>query len=143
MRNELRLDRISISPKSLLFWCACLLLTSRISAQTENETFENAFGLHETPFAESKESINNENHENPVPPEDMVHSLSEVADLNQGEGNHLSHVKDEEEKVDAGANHIDDTFEGKNEGKDEVVFSGDFSGKIAGEKNGKYVRYGE
>ncbi|XP_076484007.1 protein mesh isoform X2 [Bombus vancouverensis nearcticus] len=55
MRNEFCIGVFAF-PKSIVFCCLLLLLSSQISAQTENESFENAFGLDETQSMDNKKS---------------------------------------------------------------------------------------
>ncbi|XP_060822301.1 protein mesh-like isoform X2 [Bombus pascuorum] len=56
MRNEFCIG-VFASPKSIVSCCLLLLLSSQISAQTENQSIENAFGLDETQSMDNKKSI--------------------------------------------------------------------------------------
>ncbi|CAK9825077.1 Protein mesh [Anthophora retusa] len=155
MRNEPSISRIFATSTLIVRWCLLLLLATRISGQTENEIFENAFGLDEPAFTENGESIFTESGENNSKVTDektvcwkciliRISSVSEVEDLNDGkdpEGNVWKHMTDngEEKKEEEGPVVINN--EGKIESKDELTYSQGLSGKMAGEKSEKYVRY--
>lgn len=135
MRNEVRPGRIFGSSRSIVALCSfLLLLTSRISGQIEKETFESAFGLDEVDSADNKEPFHAKSNENHVDVlEKSPETLSEVEDLNEGENNH-----DEGKREEASPDN-----EPQPEPKGEIAVSEGISGRMAEEKSGKYVRYGE
>lgn len=138
MRNEFRLDRVLRSSRSIAVSCCLLfLLTTRISAQIDNETFERAFGLIEPESTENKESLYTESNGNhaDVTEKKEPGAPSEVEDLIEGENNHEEETGEEVPP--------DTDKELKNEPKAEVTISRGIAGRIAEEKTGKYVRYGK
>ncbi|XP_076664606.1 sushi domain containing 2 mesh isoform X2 [Andrena cerasifolii] len=137
MRNdEFRLDRVFRFSRSIVVSCCLIfLLTTRISAQTDNETFESAFGLIEPESTENKESLytdSNGNHADVTEKKEPGAPL-EVEDLIEIENNHEEETGEEVPP--------DTVKEPKNEPKAEVTISGGLAGRIAEEKTGKYVRY--
>ncbi|KAK1121815.1 hypothetical protein K0M31_010127 [Melipona bicolor] len=139
MRNEFCLDRVFAFPKSVVFWCLFVLSINQISTQIENETFENAFGLN-TQSMDNKESIYAESNENigQIP---SIETQSEVVDLNEGGNNYGDNDETEKGIEVVPASRIDDDPDEKNKPKDEIAISHGLSGKMAGRKIGKYVRY--
>lgn len=142
MRNKLRPDRVSGFAKSILVGCFLLsVLIVRTSGQIDNETFENAFGLDETEFPDNQEPIytGSNTDDEKVEAEDPQ---SEVEDLNEdgGGGNNQDDAKEVNGDVPANANQNSGQ---ENDAKEEVSVSHGISGKMAGGKSEKYVRYGE
>ena len=139
MRNEFCLERVFAFPKSVIFSCLFVLLINQTSGQIENETFENAFGL-DTQSMDNKESIYEESNENigQIP---SLETQSEVVDLNEGGNNYGDNDETEKGVEEVPASRIDDDPDQKN--KDEIAISHGLSGKMAGRKTGKYVRYGK
>ncbi|XP_076767109.1 sushi domain containing 2 mesh isoform X1 [Xylocopa sonorina] len=133
MRNGLSLDRVLPSPKSILSWCVLLLLVSRTSAQVYDKTFEDAFGLNKDQSTESKEIVNQNDNTSWRP-------LSELDDLNESDGNYGGKQKNGKEEVD-GTPPNSYAFEKKEGAKDQIAVFQGITGKIAGEKSEKYVRY--
>jgi len=129
---------------ALLKWIlllACLLsLTPRsIIAQNENETFESAFGLN---LPESNENlIAKENID--LPPQTKEVPL-EVEDL-AVEEKELTPVekKDDVESSVQVLTEVENAFAAKGESAVDSPTVQIASGRIANEKNGKYVRYGK
>lgn len=141
MRNESCLGRVFAFPKSIIFWCLFVLLINQISTQIENETFETAFGL-DTQSMDNKESIYPESNEN-VGQIPSIETQSEVVDLNEGGNNYGDNDETEKGIEEVPASGIDDDPEKKNKPEDEIAISHGLSGKMAGRKIGKYVRYGK
>ncbi|XP_034194646.2 sushi domain containing 2 mesh isoform X1 [Osmia lignaria lignaria] len=139
MRNKLRPDRVSGFAKSILVGCFLLsILIVRISAQIDNETFENAFGLDETEFPDNQESIYTGSNTDDEKVE-AQNPLSEVENLNGGEGgNNEDDVKEVNGDVPANVN---ENSGQENNAKKEISVSHGISGKMAGGKSEKYVRY--
>ncbi|XP_043516783.1 protein mesh isoform X1 [Frieseomelitta varia] len=139
MRYEFCLGRVFAFPKSVIFWCLFVLLINQISTQIENETFENAFGL-DTQSMDNKESIYAESNENigQIP---SIETQSEVVDLNEGGHNYGDNDETEIGIEEVPASGIDDDPDQKNKPEDEIAISHGLSGKMAGRKIGKYVRY--
>lgn len=128
-------------PKSIVFSCLLLLLSSQISAQIENESFENAFGRDETQSMDNKRSIAESNKYTGQISPIRKQSLSGQVDVNEDGGNHDD--KDETRKgVEEVSFNAVDNSDQRNKPEDEITLSDDFSDKIAGRKNGKYARYG-
>lgn len=138
MRNESYLGRVFAFPKLIVFWCLLVLLTSHISAQVENETFESVFGLDRL---DNKESMYPEINKNtgqisPIETQD----LSEVVDLIKDEDDHKEGTETGAEDVPASTN---DNPDEKNIPEGKIMSSSGFSKKMIGKKNEKYVRYGK
>ncbi|KAK2579800.1 hypothetical protein KPH14_008682 [Odynerus spinipes] len=101
---------------------------SGIDAQTENETFESAFGLNVPESTENKDYAVTERKEEPVPSEleDLARSEKEIVAIEE---------KPETEFPESPTSNFGDA-------KKEVgPISVGLSGRIAGETSGKYVRY--
>lgn len=140
MRNEFCIGVFAF-PKSIVFCCLLLLLSSQISAQTENESFENAFGLDETQSMDNKKSIAESNKYTGQISPIRKQSLSGQVDVNENGGDHDD--KDEKKKrVEEFSFNAANNSDQKNKPENEITLSDDFSDKIVGRKNGKYARYG-
>lgn len=140
MRNEFCIGVFAF-PKSIVFCCLLLLLSSQISAQTENESFENAFDLDETQSMDNKKSNAESNKYTGQISPIRKQSLSGQVDVNEDEGNHDD--KDETKKgVEEVSFNAVNNSDQKNKPENEITLSDGFSEKIAGRRNRKYARYG-
>ncbi|XP_012242404.1 protein mesh-like [Bombus impatiens] len=139
MRNEFCIGVFAF-PKSIVFCCLLLLLSSQISAQTENESFENAFDLDETQSMDNKKSNAESNKYTGQISPIRKQSLSGQVDVNEDEGNHDD--KDETKKgVEEVSFNAVNNSDQKNKPENEITLSDGFSEKIAGRRNRKYARY--
>lgn len=135
MRNVSHFNVFAI-PKSIFFWCFLFLLTSQISAQIKNETFESAFGLDDNQFKELIFPENDENNEQ-ISPKDAFNSLSEVVDLNKDRINYNEKSEEEKEEVPI----VDDNSkQEQNTVKKEITDNGL---SVKSDLAAKYVRYGK
>lgn len=107
----------------------------------QNETFENFFGLDSH---ESTASYNAEENIESLPHEKKVETPLELEDLAVEEKD-LTPIekKNDEENPTQILPEIENVFAPKGESKSDSPFVQTISGKMANEKNGKYVRYGK
>lgn len=138
MRNESYLGRVFAFPKLIVFWCLLVLLTSHISAQVENETFESVFGLDRLDNKESTYPEINKNTGQIYPIE--TQDLSEVVDLNRDGDDYKEGMEKGAEDV---PDNTSDNHDEKNIPEGKIMSSSGFSKKMIGRKNEKYVRYGK
>lgn len=135
-----KLDCIFALPKwVLLFVCLLSLTPSDVIAQNENETFESAFGLN------SRESIENENAgNNGLSHAKEAETPLELEELGEKEKD-LTPIekKDDEENLVQVLPETENTFSLKESSVESSPAVRRISGKMADEKNGKYVRYGK
>ena len=91
---------------------------------------------------DNKESIYAESNENigQIP---SIETQSEVVDLNEGGNNYGDNDETEKGIEEVPASGIDDDPDQENKPGDEIAISHGLSGKMAGKKIGKYVRYGK
>lgn len=109
----------------------------------QNKTFEDFFGLDSR---ESTASYNAEENIELLPHEKEAEALTELEDLAVEEKDLTSiEKKDEEKKPIEILPEIKNVFASKNDSEKVTVspFVQVISGKMANEKNGKYVRYGK
>lgn len=137
-----KLDCIFVLSKWIIFFtCLLSLMPNGIIAQ--NKTFEDFFGLDSR---ESTASYNAEENIGLLPHEKEAEALTELEDLAVEEKDLTSiEKKDEEKNPIEILPEIKNVFALKNDSEKVTVspFVQVISGKMADEKNGKYVRYGK
>lgn len=137
-----KLDCIFALTKWILLLACLFSLTPRgIIAQKENETFESAFGLNLSESIESQ-SIE-ENVDSPPQTKKTKETLLELEDLDV-EKKDLTPIekKDVESPVQV-LPEVENAFAAKGESAPDSPTVQKASGRMANEKNGKYVRYGK
>ncbi|XP_054014775.1 protein mesh isoform X2 [Hylaeus anthracinus] len=128
MRIAVRHDRAFHFARPIVLGCILISLVSRISAQIENQAFENAYGLND----ENVSTNIDDAFETEINESSAVPSSAEVF----SEAEDLANVEDDQDEEKS-----DPPSPLKNEPKEEIAVSKGISGRIAGEKSGKYVRY--
>lgn len=137
-----KLDCIFASPKRIVL-LACLfsfLMPHASTAQIENKTFESAFGLISRESFEEHNSWENgspthaEEAEIPIEAEDLAEEETDLTPVEKSDG---------EENPIPVLPRTENDFTAKSEPESKSHAVETLSGKMADEKNGKYVRYGK
>lgn len=137
-----KLDCIFALSKWILLFACLLSLTPRsIIAQKENETFESAFGLNLSESIESQST--EENIDSPPQTKETKETLLELEDLAVKEKDLTSIEKEDVESPEQVLPEVENAFAAKGESGADSPTVQKTSGRMANEKNGKYVRYGK
>lgn len=139
-----KLDCIFALSKWILLLACLLSLTPRgIIAQKENETFESAFGLNLSESIENQST--EENFDSPLQTkEETKEAPLELEDLavEKEDLTPIEKTDDVESPVQV-LSEVENAFAAKGKSGTDSLTVQKASGRMANEKNGKYVRYGK